>query len=296
VKVHWIVLIGLALGLALGLYYTWVVNPVQYYDSVPDQMTSRYRSRWIQMTAFAHGRTSDLERAQLCLRRLPEEEVHQGLADALETAVESGLPPSTLARMASLAERYDAQSPAVAIYSNQGEALVVPTAETTVPLSATVTTPEPLPTSTPPSPTPTPTLNPTQFSILPTPTPPAPAYVITDVVRSCLPEPRIAISLTQEVSVTVRGGSRLETQGVPNLEVWLLWPDGADRAITGFRPDQGLGYADFRVEPMTTYNLYIASPTGAPLTDLTVDPCETQEQRTWSSWLLTIHSTEVISR
>lgn len=294
-RTHWIVLIGLALGLALGLYYAWVINPVQYYDSVPNQMVPRYRSRWIQMTAFAYGHTGDIERTRLRLHRLPDGEIRQGLTDALETAVETGVPPSTLGKMASLAKRYDAQSPAIAIYTDDGDGMVVPTAETTMPVSGTAALPEPSPTATSLPPSPTPTINPAQFSIVPTLTPPAPSYVITNVVRTCLPEPRIAVSLTQQVSVTVRGESGLETQGKPNVEIWLLWPEGADRAITGFRPSQGLGYADFYVEPMKTYNLYIESPTGAPLTDLTVDPCETQEETTWSSWLLTVRSTEVIS-
>lgn len=293
-KRHWIALIGLALGVAGGLYYAWTINPVQYYDSVPDQLAPRYRSRWIQMAAFAFVQTADLPRAEARLRRLPETEVRQAVADVLESAVADGRSPVILTRMAELAKHYDAQSPAIAIYADDSATLVVSPSED----PTRTATPTASPTSTempPPSPTPSPTLNPAQFSIVPTPTPPGPAYVITEVVRSCLLEPRIAVSVTQQFSVTVRGEVQLETRGLPNVEVWLLWPEGADRAITGLRPDQGLGYADFRVDPLTTYHLYITAPTGAPLTDLNVEPCETQEETTWSSWLLTIQRTEVSS-
>ncbi len=292
-KRHWIALIGLALGLAGGLYYAWMINPVQYYDSVPDQMAPRYRSRWIQMTAFAFAQTTDLQRAEARLRRLPEAEIGQELADVLERAVANGYAPAVLTRMANLAKHSGAQSPAITIYADDSATLVV--ANSGDPTPTVTSTASPTPTSVPPSPTPNPTLNPAQFSIVPTPMPPKPAYVITEVVRSCLPAPRIAVSVTQQVSVTVRGESRLESRGLPNVEVWLLWPEGADRAITGLRPEQGLGYADFQVEPLTRYNLYLTAPTGAPLTDLSVEPCETQEETTWSSWLLTIQSTEVIS-
>lgn len=287
-KIHWIVLIGLALGVAGGLYYAWTINPVQYYDSLPDQLAPRYRSRWIKMTAFAYSQTADMQRAEARLQRLSGVEIRQGLAEALELAVAEGQSPAILARMAALAQHYAVQSPAIAIYADSG-AVVVPTAESPTP------TPSPMPTSPAPSPTPSPTLNPAELSIVPTPTPPGPAYVIADVARACLPEPRIAISVTQQVSVTVRDQAELVNRGLPNVEVWLLWPDGADRAITGLRPDRGLGYADFRVEPLTTYHLYVVSPTGAPLTDLSVEPCETQEEATWRSWLLTIRSTEIIS-
>jgi hypothetical protein len=297
VKIHWIVLIGLALGLAGGLYYAWNIDPVQYYDNVPDQMAPRYRSRWIRMVAFAYGHTGNLRRAEVQLRHLSDKEIRQELVEALDAAVEDGLPTTALTRMATLAKQYGAKSPAISIYTESGDPLVAATPETPVVPTATPMPPTPSSTSTPipPLPTPSPTLDPAEFSIAPTATPLAPSYVITEVVRSCLPKPRIAISLTQQISVTDRDTSRLEIVGMPNVEIWLLWSEGADRAITGLHPRQGLGYADFLIEPMTTYNLYIESPTGAPLTALNVDPCETQDEPTWSSWLLTIRSTEIIS-
>lgn len=293
-KIHWIVLIGFVLGLAGGLYYAWNINPVQYYDSIPTQLDARYRRDWIRMTAFAYGYTADLRRAEVQLQGLPQEEVRPLLAQALDTAVADGYTSTVLTRMASLAKRYGAQSPAVSIYTDSGEASL---SSTPGPMSTPtdVGLPAPSPTPRSPEPTATPTLDPAQLSIQPTSTPPGPSYVITEVVRSCLPEPRIAVSLTQQVSVTVRGESGLDTRGLSGKEVWLLWSEGADRAITGLRPIQGAGYADFRVEPLETYNLYIDAPTGAPLTDLDVGPCETQEETTWMSWLLVIRSTEIIS-
>ncbi len=295
-KIHWIVLIGFVLGLAGGLYYAWTINPVQYYDSIPVQLDARYRRDWVRMTAFAYGYTGDLRRAEVQLQGLPQEEVRPLLVQALDTAVADGYTSIVLTRMASLAKRYGAQSPAVSIYTDSGEASLSSTPGLiSTPTDAGPPTPSPTPMPRSPEPTSTPTLDPAQLSIQPTPTPPSPSYVITQVVRSCLPEPRIAVSLTQQVSVTVRGESRLDTQGLAGKEVWLLWSEGADRAITGLRPIQGAGYADFQVEPLETYNLYIDSPTGAPLTDLDVGPCETQEETTWMSWLLVIRSTEIIS-
>ncbi|MGC9398210.1 MAG: hypothetical protein ACP5HM_03640 [Anaerolineae bacterium] len=292
-KVRWIVLMGLLLGLVGALYYARKVDPVQYYDVLPPQLAPSYRDRWIELVAFACGYSGDLRRAEVQLRGLPETEVRQGLAEALEDAVARGLAPPVLARMAALAQAHGVQSPAVAIYAKEGGDLLI--AETPTPV-------RPLPTPTPmattsfsfPSPTPIPTPRSTSEPE-PSETLSSPAYVITAVVRSCLLEPRIAVSLTQQLSVTLRGEARLETRGLPGEEVWLLWSDGADRAITGLRPERGAGYADFLVEPFKEYHLYLSSPTGAPLMRLRVSPCETPEENTWSSWLLTIRSTEIIS-
>jgi hypothetical protein len=66
-------------------------------------------------------------------------------------------------------------------------------------------------------------------------------------------------------------------------EIWLMWDDGADRAFTGFRPEYGLGYADFVVEPGRIYNLYIDNPWGVPLLVLQVEPCTQEEGGGWIS-------------
>ncbi len=66
-------------------------------------------------------------------------------------------------------------------------------------------------------------------------------------------------------------------------EIWLMWDDGADRAFTGFRPEFGLGYADFIVEPGRIYNLYIDNPWGVPLLVLQVEPCTPEEGGGWIS-------------
>ncbi len=57
--------------------------------------------------------------------------------------------------------------------------------------------------------------------------------------------------------------------------------------MTGLRPAQGLGYADFLVDPGKTYNLYIGSPTGVPLATLDIAPCESDSGTSgWSKFML----------
>lgn len=279
-KRGWLLLIGLVLGLAGGLVYTWVINPVEYVDTVPWLMRSDYRAEWIRMTALAYGAEGNLERTQLRLQGLPEAEVQTELGRALDEAVATGRSLPVLRRMAELAQAYGVDNKAVRVYTGQVEATTVPTPAL------------PPPTVTPPFATLTPTVTP-----LPRPTatvaPPAPTatapYSLVQMSLTCLPRPVIAVSVTAEVSVTVRRKEVLQTVGVPGLEVWLLHAAGADRAVTGLRPAVGLGYADFVVTPGERYNLHIGAPTGAPVAVVSVESCILAGGgEGWSSWLLTV--------
>ena len=81
----------------------------------------------------------------------------------------------------------------------------------------------------------------------------------------------------------VRGRPVQEQVGLPMHEVWLIWDDGADRAITGLRPEKGEGYADFDVEPGRSYNLYVDTPSGQPILTVQVEPCPPDEGTGWVS-------------
>ena len=64
---------------------------------------------------------------------------------------------------------------------------------------------------------------------------------------------------------------------VAGVEVWLMWPGGADRAVTGLKPQEGVGYADFDVEWGVNYSLG-TSELGRPLvTALRLEPCPASE-------------------
>jgi hypothetical protein len=52
-------LIALALGIALGLIYGWVINPVQYTDVTPDALRIDYRTDYVLMVAEAYRAEQD---------------------------------------------------------------------------------------------------------------------------------------------------------------------------------------------------------------------------------------------
>ena len=59
--------LAVAVGLALGLLYGWVLSPVQYTDTTPDTLRVDYRTDYVLMTAEAFSVEGD---PALAVRRL----------------------------------------------------------------------------------------------------------------------------------------------------------------------------------------------------------------------------------
>ena len=43
--------LSIALGLAAGLYYGWVINPVEYVNTTPDTLRVDYQADYVLMVA-----------------------------------------------------------------------------------------------------------------------------------------------------------------------------------------------------------------------------------------------------
>ena len=278
-----VLIIGLILGLAAGLLYTWVISPPEYYDTYPPLLDKPYRTEWIQMTVLAYGAEGNWNRTQLRLQGLSEADIRPIAASALDQAVAVGRPLVTLQRMAKLAASYGIDTPAVHIYT--GEEGTVPTPAPTATTKAVPPTSAPTATAIPPTntPIPVPTLTVTTST-----TPPLSEFHIVSQTLTCTIQPQIAVSLTLSHTITVRRREEVEWLPLPGREVWLLWEDGADHAVTGFNPEMGLGYADFTVAPGRVYKLYIDVPRGVPVSTIQVEPCTASEGEGWISRLLVL--------
>ena len=46
-----------------------------------------------------------------------------------------------------------------------------------------------------------------------------------------------------------------KAKGVPGVDVWVTWEGGADRFVTGLKPEKGPGYGDFDVQPGIAYDV-----------------------------------------
>ena len=58
---RWIFLaLGFGIGLAGGLYYTWLLSPVEYVETAPDSLRSDFRGDYLGLIASAYASDRDL--------------------------------------------------------------------------------------------------------------------------------------------------------------------------------------------------------------------------------------------
>ncbi len=79
-------LIGLAIGLALGLGYAWLLQPVTYVDTAPDSLRQDYRTDYVLMVAQAYQAEGDLSQALFRLASLGPEPPWEIVTGAIEFA------------------------------------------------------------------------------------------------------------------------------------------------------------------------------------------------------------------
>lgn len=293
-------IVGLVLGVALGLLYTWVINPVELVNTYPALMRSDYRQDWVRLVALSTIADGDLTRAQVRLEGLEQEDVTSAIRVLIEEYAAAGRPADTLRSLTALAETLDVYTPAMLVY------LYTPVSSPAAPVHTPLPAFTPMPVYTPEPPTPslpavltlsptrTPTPQPGSVSPsatsrsapagtpLPSPTPSLFSRLyLAGQEQVCRPEQPLHI----EVVVRDERGT-----GLPGVEVWLVWTAGADRAVTGLKPSNGAGYADFDAEPGVRYALSVGE-LGRPLvTGLQMEPCPTQGsgEPALGSWRLVV--------
>lgn len=287
-----IVALGIAVGLALGLLYTWIIDPIELTNTYPALLRADYRRDWVRLTALSYALDEDLEQARARLDDLPDEDVSAALSELIEDYAAAGRPAATLRRLSKLAQALDVYTPAMIVY------LDTPAPPTSTPTSTSTITPSPTSTATPtetPSPTHTATATPTIPSPLPSPTP-RPTVTLPSPTPSSTPTPTLTPTpsptpplvarlelaekeqlcqpgLTPHVEVIVEDE---DSEGVAGMAVWLTWAGGTDRAVTGLKPQAGAGYVDFELEPEMSYAISLGEM-GIPLVSgLQLEPCPTE--------------------
>jgi hypothetical protein len=249
------VLAGIAVGIIAGLVYGWVLQPSRPTQAAPSSLRADFQDEYTALIAAAHAATGDLPRARARLALLPgadDSDFLDGLAQAWLAAGRSDSEARALAGLAAA-------------------------------LSQSAATPTPAPTSTRPAATSAavatvaPTSRP-RATPLPTFTPGAP-FRLSDRELVCddpAPQPRL-----QVVVLDAAG------EGVPNVLVRVIWDAGQDQFYTGLKPDLGIGFADFTVEPDTEYTVQLAE-SDAIATGLQAETCSDPSGETrLGSWRLT---------
>lgn len=270
--------IGLAVGLALGLVYTWYIAPVELVNTYPALMRSDFRADWVRMAALSYVADGDLERAVRRMEGLERQDVAGAMEALIDEYAAAGRSAEAMRRLTTLAQALDVHTPAMLVYLDTPPGLATPsqTPQPTLPATATdAATPTPELTSAP-------TVPPTRTPRPPTPTPtPVPPFQLAEKEQLC----RSGQSPHIQVVVRDENGDEL-----PGVEVWLMWQDGVDRAVTGLKPDQGEGYVDFDVELDVEYALGTSELGVGLVSGLRIEPCpETEGQDAlMGSWRITL--------
>ena len=286
---------GLILGLAMGLGYAWLIQPMQYTETSPVSLRADFKGSYRTLIALAYASNGDLVRARARLELLQDENVTQLLTEQAQRKLADGSPQNEARALSLLAVALGKVPPTVALQSTP-ELSMTPGSESTI-------TPEVTPSNSPAateqgssidtteitdtlalastmsaSLVPTRTLNPTNTPLptwTPTPTRRSP-YTLQSQEFVCeeeLDRPLIQIEVQDAAE-----------QPVPGIEAIVNWDGGENHFFTGLKPDLGLGYADFVMTPSVVYTLRLAA--GSELIpDLATSECEDQENnRYWGTW------------
>lgn len=76
-------------------------------------------------------------------------------------------------------------------------------------------------------------------------------------------------------------------QQIPDLEILVTWEGGQQRFFTGFKPEMGMGYADFIMDPGIIYTIQIPPPNLA-LIGLKAPDCQSNDGTIYTGGVLLV--------
>jgi hypothetical protein len=91
-----LLLLGLVAGLAVGVLYGWLIQPVEYVDTTPDMLRADFRTDYVLMVAEAYTGDSDLALARVRLAALGPQEPVDRVVAAIEYGIDRDFPRSDL--------------------------------------------------------------------------------------------------------------------------------------------------------------------------------------------------------
>lgn len=251
----------LAAGVAGGLLYTWVLEPVEYIDAAPDSLYILDKLYFLGVIGDLYVCEGDLALVESRLATLGLEADGPALAGLIEEYLDRGGRTEEMRGLAQLAKDLGASGGVLLVFSSAPK----PSPEATLSLAVEQqtgilpgATPSPLPPATP-----------------------APTYQLVEQTALC-GEPGQPGKIIVEVQDP--GGS-----GVAGVQVVVSWPTGQDQFYTGLRPDLGTGYADFDMKPDLEYAVDLVEYRGEGprelVSDLAAGICPTRTIAL--SWKLT---------
>ncbi len=104
-------ILAILAGLAAGLFYGWVVSPVQLVDTAPNTLRVDYQADFVLMVAESYESDGDLETAARRLALLGGQPGEAARA-AAEFGLQNGFAPRDLATLQTLLNDLQAWNPA----------------------------------------------------------------------------------------------------------------------------------------------------------------------------------------
>jgi len=81
---------GIVIGLALGLLFAWVIQPVQYLDTPPDSLKEIYKDQYRAVIASAFEANQDMVRTKARLELLGDEDIYRAVAEQAQRVLADG--------------------------------------------------------------------------------------------------------------------------------------------------------------------------------------------------------------
>jgi hypothetical protein len=104
-------LIVLILGAAAGLFYGWVVNPVEYVDISPQNLRSDYKADYVLMVAEAYQVDHEQDLAVRRLAEISKSSPKEIVTEALNYALQHDYAPQDMTLMQTLGDDLSAWDP-----------------------------------------------------------------------------------------------------------------------------------------------------------------------------------------
>ena len=120
-------LLGLLVGLAMALYYAWVVDPVVYTNANPSRLGDAYQREYILMVSQSLADNGDWLLAEQRLNQLRDPNLQQTLSDLLDAEVKAQNNPEKIRNLAKMAQLAGVEGQAVAIFAPTEEPELLPT-------------------------------------------------------------------------------------------------------------------------------------------------------------------------
>jgi hypothetical protein len=106
-------LLFIAIGAAAGMFYSWVISPVEYVDTAPDSLRIDYKTDYVLMVAEAYRVENSAALAARRLALLGSDPPLEIANEAIVFANQIGYDPNDLALMQSLVEALENWNPSL---------------------------------------------------------------------------------------------------------------------------------------------------------------------------------------